>query len=131
MVTASAGVFGFINGIVGGIGSLLFLIGFFGAAAGDGSTLLAIGVFLYVASEAVTLYLAKYDGVKQREIFVATFWNSLGLNFALPALLFALYFVNQSKFTLLFTIALLAQAVIKTVSMVIRMKYIEESSGTN
>lgn len=127
MVSINLGLIRLINGIVGGIGSITLFLGVFTLIATGKPGLVLIGVIFTVASEITTIYLTKYEEKKHLEMFQTNFWNSIGTLYAFPLIMLALYLMSSDKFSLVFTIALTAGAVIKTASMLIKMAYIEKN----
>jgi hypothetical protein len=122
----SVGIARFAFSIIGGIGSLLFILGFFALLSNGQAALFIPAVALSVAGELGTFYLTKYEDRKQQDMFRLNFWTVLGATYAFPVLLLVFYFLSPDKFVLALTAALSAQALLHTAALLAKLWYLEE-----
>ncbi len=117
----------FVVSLIGGLGSILFFLGAFYLASTGKADFAIMGAILYIIGEASGLYLTKYESKKEIEIFQANILQTLGMTYAFPMLLFILYLFSPDKFLLVFTLALTAGAIIRTVAIIAKAVYIERN----
>ena len=117
----------FMVSIIGGIGSILFLLGIFYLASTGKADFAIIGLFLILMTEGFGIYMAKYESTKEIDVFRMNILQMIGTAFAFPVLLFILYLFSPDKFLLIFSIALTAGALIKTIAIIAKAIYIERN----
>jgi len=117
----------FMVSIIGGIGSILFLLGIFYLASTGKADFAIIGLVLILITEGFGIYMAKYESTKEIDVFRMNILQMIGTAFAFPVLLFILYLFSPDKFLLIFSIALTAGALIKTIAIIAKAIYIERN----
>ncbi len=117
----------FMVSIIGGIGSILFLLGIFYLASTGKADFAIIGLVLILMTEGFGIYMAKYESTKEIDVFRMNILQMIGTAFAFPVLLFILYLFSPDKFLLIFSIALTAGALIKTIAIIAKAIYIERN----
>lgn len=121
------GAIKFINSLIGGIGGILFLLGTFYFASTGKSSFAIIGLIMMLISEALGIYLTKYESKKEIEMFRLHMFQILGTMYAFPVLLFILNYFSPDRFLIIFSIALTAAALVKTVAVIAKAAYIERN----
>lgn len=91
------------------------------------STFAIIGLVLVIISEICGIYLTKYESKKEIEMFKLHMFQILGTLYAFPVLLFILNYLSPDRYLLVFSIALTAAAVLKTVAVIAKAVYIEQN----
>ena len=125
MVKLTTGIAKFAISIIGGIGSILLIIGIFPLFSKGEIGIVATGLVFSIIGEIGNIYMVKFEEKKNIDTFRLNFWSMLGANYAFPVVMLAIYIMSQDKFTLVFAMALSASAIIRTVSMLVKITYIE------
>ena len=85
-----------------------------------------MGIFMIAASEAVSIYLIKYESHEALVQLKSKFWQDLGMGLAIPILLFILYFTNHSQMFLAFALVSAVLAFFRSASLIIKVYLVDK-----